>query len=156
MKSLNFEGPRFWYPQNFVKFYLFFVFACASSNVDVSTLSNWKVWVLASLFEGDPFTLVPLKFVKFYFFFTFAYPENFMCLVWVLKSLLFGGPVSGEHLHFVIPKFCHILSLTYIIIYSENFIGLSIVVEKLNFWRPCLREIPSFWNYQILSNLIFS
>ena len=36
-----------------------------------------KVWILASLFEGDPFILVSPNFVKFYLFFIFANPENF-------------------------------------------------------------------------------
>ena len=42
-------------------------------------------------FERDPH-LIPPNFVKVYFFFIFAYPENFMCLAWVVKKFQFWRP----------------------------------------------------------------
>ena len=58
-----------------------------------------------------------------------------------LKSLIFGGSRLGK--------------LFFIFASPENFLCLTLVVKKFEFWRPCLVE-PLLGQPQILSNFIFA
>ena len=80
-------------------------------------------------------------------------PEIVMCLAYTCKKCEFCHP----HLRGTPIVYSQILS---------NFIFSYLPILKISsvpgewfsfeFWRPCLREIPSFWYPQILSNFIFS
>ena len=101
-------GPLLWYSQilsNFIFSYL--------PILKIFISPGWVVqfWILASLFEGDPFILVPPNVVKFYLIFILSFPKI--------------SSVQRKWLNF-------------------------------EFWRPCLKRIPSFWYPQTLSNFIFS
>ena len=105
------KNCEFWHPhlrgkpfvvlQNFVKFYVF-IYVCSENFIS----PGWVVqfWILASLFEGDPFILASPIFFKFFHFFVFAYPKNFMCLAWVVKKLEFWRPCLRGIPHFDISK----------------------------------------------------
>ena len=87
------------------------------SQLVLFTVSLFTVsWFVVSLSRSvvvDPI-LVPPSFVNCYLFFMFAYPENFMCLAWVVKKLEFWWPCLRGTPDFDIPKFCQILSFLHI------------------------------------------
>ena len=93
-----FDGiPSFWYPQIFVKLYLFFTFAYLENFMRLA-------WVVKKLefwqpcLRGTPILIYP-NFVKFYLFFIYANPKNFTCLAFVVgmfdfwQSYLRGTPI---------------------------------------------------------------
>ena len=142
-------NPSLWYSQilsNFIFSYL-------------PILKNFispvfQFWILESLFEGDPFILVPPNFVKFY-------------LIFIL-SILKISSVQRKWLNFGFwrPRLKRILSFWYHQILS-NFIfswflrilKISCVLhEWLKSWilAAPFEGYPPFWYAQILSNIIFS
>ena len=60
-----------------------------------------------------------------------------------LKAQNFGGPVSGESPILVTPNFVRFY-LFFVFAYSEKFMCLMRVVEKLQFWRTHFGG-PLFW-----------
>ena len=139
--------PSFWYPQTLSTFILSAF--CLSWKFHQSS-EVVKFWVLASLFEEEFFLLVRPNFVKFDLFFISAYPENFMCLAWVVKKLKFWRPRLRGTPHFDMPKFY----LFFIFANPKTFMCLACVVRKFDFWRPYLRGTPILV-LQIVLNFMF-
>ena len=81
-----------------------------------------------------------------------VYPEIVICLAYTSKKSEFWRP----HLRETLLWYSQILS-NFIFSYLSILKISSVQGEwfSFEFWRPCLRGIPSFWYYQILSNFIF-
>ena len=117
------EGFHFG-PQNFVKFYLFFILDYAKNFICLtSVVKKFKFW--RPRFEGNPLVLVSLNFGQILSFFIF-FTLNISCFqIKRLTNLNFGRPVWGRLLflnpHFFV-RFCLFLVSTY----SETLIYLPL------------------------------
>ena len=149
------RGTPLWYSQilsNFIFSYLPILKNFISPGWVV------KFWVLASLFEEDSFILVPQNFVNFYLYFIFAYPENLMCLSWVVKKLEFWRPCLGGTPILIYPNFVKIY-LFFTFVNPKNLMCPACVVKKFDFWQPHLRGTLHFDTpncFKIYVSLIFT
>ena len=158
MSSLN--GWKIWILKdphfgatNFLSNFIFLSYLLVYPKIVIClayTSKKYKFW--HPYLRGTPIVVLP-NFVKFYLFiFTDSILKNFISPAWVVQFWFLASLFEGNTFILVLPnfvKFIFILSILKISSVQRKWLNLE-------FWRPCLKRIPSFWYPQILSNFIFS
>ena len=108
-----FEGiPLFLVPQNFVKFYLIFIFSILKTWSVQRKWLNFEFW--RPCLKRIPSFWYPQILLNFIFSWYLHILKISMCLAWLVKKLEFWRSCLTDILYFDMPRFCQILSFFHI------------------------------------------